>query len=189
MKNISLKYGIVISIFMTVIYTIFCAFAPKLMTGFLPWSLLLGVTLALMLFYNITYKKENEGPILYHEAFIATFIMGAVAIGLSETSKIILKRAIFSNVSVMEKEILVKLWQDFVEKSKLEKTPDNKPKYNAEELNQHQKYLTEAEKVEYKPLKTPLNTFLLLVLKTGFISLLLSLFAAIFGFKRAESHD
>lgn len=115
--------------------------------------------------------------------------MGAVAIGLSETSKIILKRAIFSNVSVMEKEILVKLWQDFVEKSKLEKTPDNKPKYNAEELNQHQKYLTEAEKVEYKPLKTPLNTFLLLVLKTGFISLLLSLFAAIFGFKRAESHD
>jgi len=186
MKNIALKYGVVIGIFMTVILTIFCAIFPKLMTGFMPLTIVVGLTLAMMLYYHLTNKNETKGAIQYHEAFIAAFIMGVVAIGISETASIILKGAIFTNIPEMEKKVAVDVWADFIERAKVEKNGDGEEKYSLVQIMEFERYKSDAQKASYNPFNNIGNTILVLFAKSGLIAAFLAMLTSFFGFKRAD---
>jgi|GEM_PF-2783838 len=186
MKNIALKYGIVIGIFMTVVLTIFCAIFPKLMTGFMPLTIVSGLTLGMMIYYHITNKNETKGAIQYHEAFIAAFIMGFVAIGITETASIVLKGAIFTEIPELEKKVAVDVWTDFIARAKVEKNDSGEEKYTLVQIKEFEKYRDDAQNAAYNPLSNIGNTILILFAKSGLVAAFLALLTSFFGFKKAD---
>lgn len=185
MKSVAIKYGLVIGIFMTVVMTIFCLVKPSIMVGLLPMTILGGLTLGLMIFFNITRKNENPSLIIpYHEAFIATFLIGFVGIIFYHLSGTVLKGVIFPEIPEMEKNITLKYYDDLIAKAEAEvnKTGE-KPQYSPVDVSNFKKNREAIAESEYNPVKNLGNTLLTTISSAGLISAFLAVISAFFGFQ------
>lgn len=155
MKSVPFKYGLVIGVLTTVIYFLMAWLMPSLTLKLLPYAMIFGVTFALVLFYNITKKKELKDTeiIQYHEAFISSFVIGFIGMLIFNVSSILVRGFVFPEIPEMQKELTLKGDDAAIDYFKKDMAKNGNKNHSADNLTERLKMKKDNELREFNPVK------------------------------------
>ena len=184
MSGVTYKYGLVIGIFATVVFSILCWIAPSLTLRLLPYAIIFGVTFGLVLFYNITKKKEleNDEIIQYHQAFISSFVIAFIGILIFNVSSIVLRGLVFTDIPKMQKELILQDDDAAIEYFKKEIAKNGNKNHGADHLADRINMKKDHEARDFNPIREDAGmSFVSAVSFAGIFGAFFAIITAFFG--------
>lgn len=183
MRNIAVKYGLVIGIFLTVFTLLLCWLAPTVASGLLPYGVAFGISFGLMLIYNITKRNElqEEEHIAYHQAFINSFLMGFIGLLMFTFSFAIAKSWVFPNIPETQKQKTIERYDLLIANYKNNLSTQGTEA--AEQLGFYMKQKEVIAKEDFKPFSdtNTTNTIISAISLPAIATALMAIITAFFG--------
>lgn len=185
MRSIPLKYGLVVGIFSSVVVLLLCWLAPTIAAGLLPYAIVFGISFGLMLIYNITKKKEMKDSenIPYHEAFINSFIIGFVGIGICFLTFLIARGYLFPEIPEIERKTTIEYLDKSIEIYKGKIKEDGSAAVDMlAELNRQKSNLKD---YQFNPMHPDnrVNSLIFVFVRAGILSTFISIIVSFFGYR------